>query len=102
MHLLRSCIGKDINVHASNWASRLAASSPAQQAVLDKTTAWADQPWLVLEQLTKQLWHLHCRKQLGIITSVLRNQVRLWTFSHDPSVWTLLRSAALDSQDSWF
>ena len=76
MHLLRPCIQGDVGLQADRWASNLAAASSLQQAELDAEAPEDEQPWLVLEQLTRQLWQLHCRKQLGIAVTALRIQVR--------------------------
>ena len=76
MHLLRPCLSSRVEAHVDAWASRLAGCQSLRQAHLDRDATQADQPWLVLEQLTKQLWQLHCRKQLGIAVSVLQSQVR--------------------------
>ena len=75
MHLLRPCLSSRVAAEADAWASSLAGASNLQPADLDMNAAGNDPPWLALEQLTKQLWQLHCRKQLGIAVTVLLSQV---------------------------
>lgn len=76
MHLMRPCMSGNVEDQAEAWASQLAGG--AEQQLADNSDDYeseTQQPWLVLGQLTKHLWHLHCRKQTGIACAVLCSQV---------------------------
>ena len=77
MHLLRPLLDSRVGAEAADWAQRLTAASPAQPDSAEGQGLLASRPWHVMGQLTRNLWHLHCRKQLGISASVLRSQVSI-------------------------
>ena len=76
MHLLRPFLSSQVQDQAPQWAQQL-SNDPCVQAEgsLDNEQPLSERPWAVLGQLTRKLWHLHCRRQLGIATSVLCYQV---------------------------